>query len=462
MKKIKNRIQNQFKDSDKKEILSKGFSFLVFSLSGTLAGYLFTLFVARNFGASVNGLIAISFSIFMMATMLGRLGIDINLVKYYSDKNVIRADTGTFFKMLLKALVFSSLIGVSVYLLRDLIAIKIFGKEQLIPYLKWISFAIPLWVSTLLCASFFRAIRKNKTYAFLNNAGRFLVTLILAVGLYYFISKDELITIQAHFYALVCLGIGSFIAVLFYLKPIRIKSDYNSWKFLRESFPMMLSSAILVVLGWIDTFILGIFESDDVVGIYSVSLKIATLTSFGLQAINSILAPKISAAYKQEDNITFKKLISFNEKVIIEETDFNELMEESDKFTIFGYKLIVKSLLAQKAIENENLISARNIYNQLYVDGMNSNLGRESRSIINSEIIENIIRINIQLDDFEEGKKFINSLEQNQRNYELEGDFYKYFKKFDEANNSYDKALKEETDEGKVNFIRLKKVYSND
>ena len=165
---------------------------------------------------------------------------------------------------------------------------------------------------------------------------------------------------------------------------------------------------------------------------------------------------------KLKNDDEFKKLISFNEKVIIEETDFNELMEESDKFTIFGYKLIVKSLLAQKAIENENLISARNIYNQLYVDSMNSNLGRESRSIINSEIIENIIRINIQLDDFEEGKKFINSLEQNQRNYELEGDFYKHFKKFDEANNSYDKALKEETDEGKVNFIRLKKVYSND
>ena len=165
---------------------------------------------------------------------------------------------------------------------------------------------------------------------------------------------------------------------------------------------------------------------------------------------------------KLKNDDEFKKLISFNEKVIIEETDFNELMEESDKFTIFGYKLIVKSLLAQKAIENENLISARNIYNQLYVDSMNSNLGRDSRSIINSEIIKNIIRINIQLDDFEEGKKFINSLEQSQRNYELEGDFYKYFKKFDEANNSYDKALEEETDEGKVNFIRLKKVYSND
>lgn len=165
---------------------------------------------------------------------------------------------------------------------------------------------------------------------------------------------------------------------------------------------------------------------------------------------------------KLKNGDEFKKLIIFNEKVVVEETDFNELMEESDKFTIFGYKLIVKSLLAQKAIENENLVSARNIYNQLYLDSMNSNLGKDSRIIINSEIIKNIIRINIQLDDFEEGKKFIDSLKQNQRNYELEGDFYKYFKQFDEANSAYNKALEDETDEGKVNFIRLKKVYSND
>ena len=315
MKKLQHRIKNQLKDTDKKEILSKGFSFLIFSLSGTLAGYLFTLFVARNFGASVNGLIAISFSIFMMATMLGRLGIDINLVKYYSDEKTLNTDSGTFFKMLLKAVVFSSFIAFLVYFFRTTIAIQIFNKPQLIPYIEWVSFAIPLWVSTLLCASLFRAIRKNKSYAFLNNTGRFLVTLIFLVIFFYFISKDELVTLKAHFYALLCLAIGSFIAVLFYLKSFQVNSNYSSWQFLRESFPMMLSSAILVILGWIDTFILGIYETDEVVGVYNVSLKIATLTSFGLQAVNSILAPKISVAYQKNDIETFKKLIRFSTKL---------------------------------------------------------------------------------------------------------------------------------------------------
>jgi predicted negative regulator of RcsB-dependent stress response len=186
------------------------------------------------------------------------------------------------------------------------------------------------------------------------------------------------------------------------------------------------------------------------------------LTALALLVVFTAVYQFLGYQNKLKNDDEFKKLIIFNEKVINEETDFNELMEESEKFTIFGYKLIVKSLLAQKAIENEDLVSARNIYNQLYLDSMKSNLGRDSRAIINSEIIENIIRINIQLDDFEQGKKFINSLEQNQRNYELEGDFYKNFKKFDEANNAYNRALADEIDEGKINFIKLKKVYSNE
>ena len=44
---------------------------------------------------------------------------------------------------------------------------------------------------------------------------------------------------------------------------------------------------------------------------------------------------------KLKNDDEFKKLISFNEKVIIEETDFNELMEESEKFTILVTSLLL-------------------------------------------------------------------------------------------------------------------------
>ncbi|MDN6279756.1 MAG: flippase [Psychroflexus sp.] len=311
---MKKRIQKILGDTDQKEILSKGFSFLGFSATGLLAGYLFTLFIARVFGASVNGLVALSFSILMMVSMLGRLGIDLNLVKYYADDDNFKNDSGLFLKVWAKALVFSSVLGLLVFLFRSEIAIYLFDKPQLIPYIKWTAPAIPLWVSVLLSASVFRARKNNKTYSFLDKTGRFVLALIILLILYYF-SQDPIITMKAHFYGTLILAIFSFIATLKSFESIKIIPKQNSWQFLKESFPMMLSSTILVFLGWIDTFILGMFETDDVVGVYSIALKVATLTSFSLQAINSILAPKIAAAYKQDEMEKFKKLIKFSTKL---------------------------------------------------------------------------------------------------------------------------------------------------
>ena len=53
---------------------------------------------------------------------------------------------------------------------------------------------------------------------------------------------------------------------------------------------------------------------------------------------------------KLKNDDEFKKLISFNEKVIIEETDFNELMEESEKFTIFGFIYLLNIFVSLKTI----------------------------------------------------------------------------------------------------------------
>lgn len=311
---MKKRIQKILGDTDQKEILSKGFSFLGFSATGLFAGYLFSLFIAKVFGASVNGLIALSFSILMMVSMLGRLGIDLNLVKFYSDDDNFKNDSGLFLKVWLKAVVFSSLLALIVFLFRADIAIWIFNKPQLTPYIKWTAPTIPLWVSVLLCASVFRARKNNRVYSFLDKTGRFSLSLILVLVLFIF-SDNPIITIKAHFYGTLLLALFSFVYVIKSFRSIDIKSHYNSWNFLKESFPMMLSSTILVFLGWIDTFILGVFEADDVVGIYSIALKVATLTSFSLQAINSILAPKIAAAYKQGEMNNFKKLIKFSTKL---------------------------------------------------------------------------------------------------------------------------------------------------
>ena len=72
---------------------------------------------------------------------------------------------------------------------------------------------------------------------------------------------------------------------------------------------MLMSATMTVFLGWADTIMLGIFKTSSDVGVYAVVLKIAVIISFTLQAINSILAPKLSHTYNDKNYKSFNNLI---------------------------------------------------------------------------------------------------------------------------------------------------------
>lgn len=276
-------------------------------------GYLFTFLVAKYYGAATLGLISLCFSIFLFAGIMGRLGLDVNLVRYYSTEANLN-DTGLFYKVLLKSFIGSSIIAIIVFLLKDYIIYDIFGKPQLEPYFIWTVLAIPMWSGTLVCAGLLRGRKNNKWFAFLNNPGRFSFTVLFFLILWT-IADSPINAIKAHFYGVSTLFVLSFYLSTQSLQKIALGSVQNSWAFLREALPMMLSSTILVLLGWLDTFVLGIYESVDKIGIYNVALKVATLTSFTLQAINSILAPKLASSHNEGNQKQFHKLIHFTTRL---------------------------------------------------------------------------------------------------------------------------------------------------
>lgn len=308
-----NRVKEIFSDVDSKEILLKGFSFLSIRVIGLFMGYLFTFLVAKYYGAGTLGLISLCFSLFLFAGIMGRLGLDINLVRYYSTEANLN-DTGLFYRVLLKSFIGSSIIALIIFLLRDYIIYDIFKKSQLEPYFIWAVLAIPMWSGTLVCAGLLRARKKNKWFAFLNNPGRFTFTVLFFLILWA-IADSPINAIKAHFFGISTLFVLSFYLSAKSFQKISLNTVQNTWTFLREALPMMLSSTILVLLGWLDTFVLGIYESVDNIGIYNVALKLATLTSFTLQAINSILAPKLASSHNDGNQEQFHKLIQFTTRL---------------------------------------------------------------------------------------------------------------------------------------------------
>lgn len=315
MKSINKQFRKAFQNSDFKEILTKGLSYFLIRGIGIVMSYVFTLYVTNVFGASVFGLFSIAISIFMIVSVIGRMGLDINLVKYFSIKNNLK-DSGLFFRVLIKSFIISSLLSLMIFLFRENLTTHLFAKPkpELIPYLNWILLSIPLWVVTLICAGISRAQKNIKWFSFISLASRFLFSLIILFVLLVF-SKKPIIIAQAHFYGILITSIIAFIVSIKELKGIRLNTDSKSWNYIRESIPMMLSSSILIFLGWMDTFIMGIYKTDAEVGVYNVCIKIATLTTFTLLAINSILAPKIAKYYSERNSKKYKELIQFSTKL---------------------------------------------------------------------------------------------------------------------------------------------------
>lgn len=323
-------------DSDFKEILSKGLSYILIRGFGIIISYAFTAYITKNFGASVFGLFSIAISVFMIASVIGRLGVDIHLVKFYSIKDNLD-DVGLFYKTLFKSFLISALISFLIYLFRFQIANELFKipKPEVVPYLNWILLSIPFWSVTLICSSVSRAQKNIKWFSFVSLVSRFLFSFIALLVLLIFFSEPITVA-KAHFIGILLTSIIAMVHTVKGFKSISFKSKTDSWVFIKDSLPMMLSSSILIFLGWMDTFVMGVYETDSNVGIYNVCIKIATITSFTLLAINSILAPKIAKSYAEGNEAHYKKLIRFSTKL-------NFLVSS---FVIVGILLFNKLLLS--------------------------------------------------------------------------------------------------------------------
>jgi O-antigen/teichoic acid export membrane protein len=306
-------LQKYLGDKESGEIISKGFSFLVIRIGGTVFSFAFTLYVTNTFGKSEWGLIALGLSIFTIASIIGRLGLDLNLVKFYSQDENLK-EPGVFYRSWVKGFLFSSILSFLIYLIGEPLVNDFFlePKPDLLPYLNWLLLSIPFWTTVYLSAGVMRARKMNKSFAFYTMAGRFVFLLLFVL----LIAHDEaLFVVKAHLISVICLSVVSLIQAIIVLKKFTLKTTHNTRVFVKESLPMMLSSSILVLMSWMDTFVMGFFTDEGEVGVYNIAVKITTLSVFSLQAINSILAPKIAKYYAEGNEETYLKLIKFSTKI---------------------------------------------------------------------------------------------------------------------------------------------------
>lgn len=300
--KLKRRWSNLISDKKFSEILTGSAWTLASRIAATGLGLITSIIVARFYGAAMVGTLAVINSFLMLATIFTVLGTNTSILRLIPE-HLLKYSPTSAFKVYRKTqymVIFVSLFtGTLFYFAANLIAVNLFSKPHLAPYFALASLFIVFKSLEQLNTVAVRGLRLIKSFALMQMLPQALNLLILLIlGL--LLSLRE-----APVYALlggiaITGAIGWIVMEHAFRKKIQSTDPVHPMavrEILTISLPMLLTSAMTFLIGQTGVVVLSMFRSETEVGYYAIAVKLATLTSFVLNAVNAMAGPKFSELF---------------------------------------------------------------------------------------------------------------------------------------------------------------------
>jgi len=299
-----NKVKNFIGDPSGAALAKGGLVVLIFKVIGALGGYVLLFSLAQAGGELSVGVYEVAFTLVLIGSTVGRWGLDTVVVKEMSREAIDSAPSRTlylaiFYRVLLMV------IGVAVLaFLFSAFLTGVFFQNTPSEVLAMAAFATIPFTMMLLNAEVFRALGKPLLFS-LNQHGT--VYIIMAILLWVIpFPGDMASSASAQIALMLLLGLsGLFFAVsTIYILTITTKKTYTNppnWKgnLYKMATPMLISSSLFLVISWSDTLMLGYYLTEDRVGMYRIVFKIATLITFAQFALNTVVAPMVSALHEK-------------------------------------------------------------------------------------------------------------------------------------------------------------------
>lgn len=309
---LKTKYQNLKSDQHFGEIFTGSAKVFGAKVFATILGLGTSVIVARYYGADIVGVVAIInsfFAIAMIFTIMGTTTSILRLVPEYMVKYSPTAAYNLYKKVRNLVIILSLAGGVIVFFGSNIIAGKIFGRPDLDFLFKIGAFVLVFKSLQSFSMQGIRAAQNINAFTMIQLVGPVTYAILLVVFTFYFYEKYNPIYLQYFIAAFIAVISMSIIKITFKRKisPADVKKSISYKEIFRISFPMFLTSSMMVVMGQIDVLMIGIFRSEAEVGYYAIGLKIALMTTFVLAAINTVVAPKFSELFhKGEIDKLFK------------------------------------------------------------------------------------------------------------------------------------------------------------
>lgn len=284
--------------------IAKGGSIVFIGLVFARAfSYLFRIVVARFLGSSVYGLYSLGLAVFSVLVAVSLMGVDSGIqrfIPYYSGKREDRVrgilKSGLRISMPV-GLVFSFILVV----FSPQLSVILFNNPSMSLVLRVFGLLIPFKIFSDNLKSVVIGLKKIKydvySSKFLNIGSKFLLTILLIfMGL-------EILGVLAAFFIATIIGLIALIYFLvFKLHYFDFdKSSFSVKKMFLYSWPLVIATIFMQVIGWTDVLMMGYFLSESQVGIYNAALPTAMILPFFLIGINRIIFPVFSELYGKKN-----------------------------------------------------------------------------------------------------------------------------------------------------------------
>lgn len=327
-------------DTDKKEIMIGSAISLTIRIAGALLAFLMNLIVARNLGIKEAGIFLFSWTLMNILSVASRLGTDNLLMRFVASNNKISTRVASYFYVLKKILLFSSVISLITFLLRDQIGYYFLNGFTDLRILSYFSLSI-IFFSFVQMNSFFFQGLKCVGWSSLFNKCTIPFIFLLFICLLNVRNASE----AAFFYCISTI-ISSILVIIVlvtkinYRYFIRRKKVIFDFSAISNSITVMYSIQIFSIINqYYSSIVIGLFLSPADVAIFSTSQKTAMLTSFILVAVNSISAPKFAQAYKKNNIYLLEKFVRSSNRLMISVAvpiEFLIVIFSKNIMTIFG------------------------------------------------------------------------------------------------------------------------------
>ena len=299
---IKRKIHKQFLDKKFSEILTGSIWALSARVISTFLGFVTSILIARYYGADILGIVAVVNSFLILACIFTVLGTPTSILRLIPE-HLTKYSPSSAFKLYRKTqyivICVSLLTGSLLFFGADLIAERLFSKPHLSYYFGISAIFVVFKSLMLLNNQAIRGLRLIKMFAFMQilpQGFNFLLLLALA-----FLWPANDVPVYALLGSFAITGLlGWFIMELNFKKIMQTKDiifTISTFSILSISLPMLMTQTMTFIIGQTGVIMLGMFRSEFDVGFYSIAVKLATLTSFILNAINSMAASKFSELF---------------------------------------------------------------------------------------------------------------------------------------------------------------------